>query len=464
MFDLLIQNGTVVTARGTHSWDVAVSGDKIAAVGPHGTLGEAARRVDAAGKLVLPGLIDPHVHIRHPFKGGFSADDFYTATRSAAFGGVTTVCDFAIQWDKEISITDTCALRRSQFEGRAVTDFAFHACPTRSDPETLAQLPGLIAGGVPSAKMYMTYSRQGRMSDDAALYEALKITASCGGIVGVHAENDAMCCYYSDEFEKAGKTQPHYFPLCKHNVVEAEAVNRAIYLAKMSGGSLYIFHLSCAQSLELLRRARAEGVRVYAETCIHYLTMDERKYGRPDGANFICSPPLRSARDVEALWAGVAEGLIGVVSSDHCGFSLADKAAGGNRFAATPNGLPGMETRLPALYTYGVKTGRIPLPRMVELLCTNPARVFGMYPRKGDVAPGGDADLVIFDPGAEKAISAGVLHSPVDWSPFGGEILCGFARQVYRRGALVVDGEAFLASPGSGLYVERSAQDIDVFS
>lgn len=464
MFDLLIQNGTVVTARGTHGWDVAVSADKIAAVGPHGTLGEAARRVDAAGKLVLPGLIDPHVHIRHPFKGGFSADDFYTATRSAAFGGVTTVCDFAIQWDKEKSITDTCALRRSQFEGRAVTDFAFHACPTRSDPETLGQLPGLIARGVPSAKMYMTYSRQGRMSDDAALYEALRITASCGGIVGVHAENDAMCCYYSDEFEKAGKTDPHFFPLCKHNVVEAEAVNRAIYLAKMSGGSLYIFHLSCAESLELLRRARAEGVRVYAETCVHYLTMDERRYDRPDGANFICSPPLRSARDVEALWGGVAEGLIGVVSSDHCGFSLADKAAGNNRFAATPNGLPGMETRLPALYTYGVKTGRITLPRMVELLCTNPARVFGMYPRKGDVAPGGDADLVIFDPGVEKSISAGVLHSPVDWSPFAGEILCGFARQVYRRGALVVDGEDFLAAPGSGVYVERSAHNIDVFS
>lgn len=462
MFDRLIQNGTVITADGAFDWDVAISGEQIAAVGSHGTLGQARETVDAAGKLVLPGLIDPHVHIHHPFQGQFSADNFYTATRSAAFGGVTTVCDFAIQWDKEKSITETCAGRRAQFDGSTIADYAFHACPTRADAETLGQLPGLIAGGVPSIKMYMTYSRQGRMSNDAALYEALKITATSGGMVGVHAENDAMCCYYSDEFKKAGKTAPHFFPLCKPNLVEAEAVSRAIYLAKQSGGNLYIFHLSCTESLDLLRKARAEGVHVCAETCIHYLTMDDSKYDRPDGAHFICSPPLRSKRDVEALWDGIDAGLLGVVSSDHCGFSLANKDAGHNEFAATPNGLPGLETRLSALYTYGVKVGRITLPQLVRLLSTNPARVFGLAPQKGTIAPGGDADLVLFDPNQEKTISAAVLHSPVDWSPFDGEVLSGFAEQVYRRGELIVDGETCLASAGSGRFLARRAEAMEL--
>lgn len=462
MFELLIQNGTVVTETGIYSWDVALSDGKIAAVGAHGTLGPAAKAVDASGMLVLPGLVDPHVHIHHPFKGGYSADDFYTATRSAAFGGVTTVCDFAIQWDRERSITDTCELRKSQFDGQAVTDYAFHACPTRSDSETLNQLPHIIAGGVPSMKMYMTYSRQGRMSDDAALYEALKVTAECGGIVGVHAENDAMCCYYSDEFKKAGRTSPHEFPLCKPDYVEAEAVNRAVYLAKITCGRLYIFHLSCAKSLDIIRQARAEGVQVCAETCIHYLTMDMSKYERPDGANFICSPPLRSKEDVAALWSGINEGLISVVSSDHCGFSRANKASGNNAFAATPNGLPGMETRLSALYSYGVQTGRITLPQMVALLSTNPAKVFGMAGRKGSLTPGADGDVVILDSNASRTISADVLHSPVDWSPYDGETLSGVPVKVYRRGELIVDGDECLAKPGSGTFLVRRAEDTTI--
>ena len=269
----------------------------------------------------------------------------------------------------------------------------------------------------------------------------------------------SLCCYYSDAFKKEGKTAPHYFPLCKPNLVEAEAVNRAVYLAKMTGGHLYIFHLSCAESLEILRRARAEGVHVCAETCIHYLTMDMSRYDRDDGANFICSPPLRSRADVEALWDGIAEGLIGVVSSDHCGFSLANKASGGNEFAATPNGLPGMETRLSALYTYGVRTGRITMSKLVELLSTNPARVFGMA-GKGSLTPGADGDVVILDPDASRTISADVLHSPVDWSPFDGEVLSGFPVQVYRRGALIIDGDRCLADRGSGRFLSRRVQDM----
>lgn len=229
--------------------------------------------------------------------------------------------------------------------------------------------------------------------------------------------------------------------------MESEAVNRAIYLAKVTGGNLYIFHLSCKESLDILRKAQDEGVHVYAETCIHYLTMDMSQYDRPDGANFICSPPLRSKADVEALWQGIQEGRIGVVSSDHCGFTLANKATGGNDFTATPNGLPGMETRLPALYTYGVKAGRISLSKLVELLSANPARAFGMYPRKGTLAPGSDGDLVIFDPSEEKVISPAVLHSPVDWNPFDGQTLSGFAQAVYLAGQAHHPGWGLPGSP-----------------
>ena len=463
MFDLLVQNGTVVLADGVYPYDVSIQDGKVASIGLHGTLGGAKETVDASGKMVLPGLIDPHVHIHHPFKGSFAGDDFDSATRSAAFGGVTTVCDFAIQWDKSKSLTDTCALRKSQFAGHSITDYAFHACLTRSDAETIGELPGLIAGGVPSAKLYMTYSRQGRMSDDVALYEALRITAQQGGIVGVHAENDAMCNYYADAYKAAGKTSPHYFPLCKHNLVEAEAVNRAVYLAKATGGNLYIFHLTCRESLDIIRQAQDAGVHVYAETCIHYLTMDMSQYDRDDGANFICSPPLRSKADVDALWQGIREGRIGVVSSDHCGFTLANKALGNNDFTATPNGMPGMETRLPALYTYGVKAGRISLPKMVELLSTNPARAFGMYPRKGTLAPGSDGDLVIFDPQAEKVISAAVLHSPVDWNPFDGQTLSGFAETVFLAGKPIIHQGECLAAPGTGQFVARDPKAICVF-
>lgn len=261
----------------------------------------------------------------------------------------------------------------------------------------------------------MTYSRQNRMASDAALLEALAITARKGGIVGVHAENDAMCCYLSDRFKAEGRTSPADFPRCKYNLVEAEAVNRAIYLARATGGNLYIFHLSCKESLELLRKARAEGVR---------------------------------------------EGLVSVVSSDHCGFTLANKAVGENDFTRTPNGLPGMETRLAAMYTYGVRSGRLSLPKLVELLSANPARIFGMWPRKGVIAAGSDADLVIFDPEASCVVSPETLHSPVDWNPYGGERLYGRADQVLRRGELIVDGGEFLARPGSGRRLAAGARSL----
>lgn len=462
MYDLLIKNGVVVTPEYSAPRDIGISDEKIVAIGVPGSLNAAAQEINAAGMLVLPGLIDPHVHIYHPYSNGFSADDFFSATRSAAFGGVTTVCDFAIQWDKNKSLTETCRARKTQFAGESVVDYALHACPTCSEPETLRQLSKLFAEGIPSVKLYMTYSKQGRMTDDAILLEALKLTAKEGGIVGVHAENDAMCLYYSEQYRHEGRVSPVDFPLCKNDLVEAEAINRAIYLARMSGGSLYIFHLSTAEGLSLLRRARADGVHVYAETCTHYLTLNDSKYSEENGANLICSPPLRSQKDVEALWKGVAEGIIGVVSSDHCGFSLQNKQIGGGAFPETPNGLPGIEVRLPALYTYGVKTGRISINRMTALLSENPARAFGMYPKKGAICIGSDADIVVLDPAKSRIISSEVLHSPVDWSPFDGETLYGVVKNVWLRGKEIVRDDCFLGSRGDGMFVPRSTARIDI--
>lgn len=460
MYDLIIKNGILVCPEESRAMDVAISGERIAAIGAPGSLEGAGCVIDAKGKYILPGLIDSHVHLNHPNKCGNIRDNYFTGTKSAAFGGDTMVCDFAIQWDKQKDIAETCENRRAVLEENSVIDFAFHACPTISAPETVHALSALIDGTVPSVKLYMTYSRQNRMSDDAILYEALKLTAQQGGIVGVHAENDWMCNYYSDQFAEEGKTDPHYFPLCKQNFVEAEAVNRAVYLAKISGGTLFIFHASCRESLDIIRRAKTEGVRVYAETCAHYLTMDMSKYDRPDGANFICSPPLRSKDDVAALWEAINDGTVSVVSSDHCGFTKENKAFGENQFAKTPNGLPGMETRLSAVYTYGVKTGKISINKLVELLSANPAKIFGMYPQKGCIAEGADADLVIFDPDAEKVISPETLHSIVDWNPFDGETLCGGVEKVILRGSVIVEDDELRVGAGNGKYVVRSKDNI----
>ncbi|WP_130861703.1 dihydropyrimidinase [Bacilliculturomica massiliensis] len=468
MYDILIKNGTVVTHEASFDWDVAIRDGKTAAVGVRGSLeggsggscgGAAKEVVDASGKLVMPGLIDPHVHIHHPFKDGFSADDFYSATVAAACGGDTTVLDFAIQWDQSFDLSATAQNRNSQFEGDAVIDYSFHACPTVSSMETVEQVPRLIEAGIPSFKLYMTYSRQGRMCDDGVLYEVLKQTAQRGAVVGVHAENDAMCMFNSDQFVKKGWDVPRYFPLCKGNLVEAEAVNRVIYMNREAGGSLYLFHLTARQSLALVKEAKGRGENVTAETCTHYLLLNSDRYDREDGVNFICSPPLRSEEDREALWKGIREGFISVVSSDHCGFTAEMKRRGGGRFPATPNGLPGVELRLPAVYTEGVKKGRISINKLVEILSVNPAKVFGMYPQKGAIACGSDADITIVDPAKKKVVSAAGLHSPADWSPYDGMELCGFADTVISKGKFVVREGSFCGCRGAGRFVKRMCSE-----
>jgi len=455
MIDLLVKNGSVVTPEATLPNDVAVTDGKIIGVGAWGVFGEAKVEIDARGKLVLPGLLDPHVHIAHPFKEGVSQDDFFTATCSAAYGGTTSLIDFAIQWDKDMNLVDSIGTRRSQADGDVVIDYALHACPTLSTQETLDAVPRVIASGVPSFKIYMIYRKQGRMVDDAILYGMLQGVKTHGGILGVHAENAPIAEFNEEAFLRQGLKGPESFPLSKPNMVEAECIHRALYLNHCAKGRLYIFHLSTAEGLQMVRAAKLKGEAVFAETCPHYLTLTDDVYKRSDGANFICSPPLRSQSDIDALWEGISDGTISAIGSDHCGFGKDQKATGEGDFSRTPNGLPGIETRLPVIYTQGVSKGRIGVNRMVDVMSTGPAKIFGLYPEKGAILPGSDGDLVVFDPDDEWVLKSDALKSPVDWTPYEDMNVRGSVHATVSRGKTIVLQGRFLGQRGHGRYLER---------
>lgn len=453
MFDLIIKNGTLVTAEWSAKGDLAVKNGKIAAIG--GGITNASKTIDAEGKLVMPGLIDPHVHISQTFKDQKSADDFHTGTVSAAYGGNTTIIDFATQWDKSYDLVQTLLNRRNLADGNVVFDYSLHACPTESSEDTITILSKLMEMGVPSFKVYLTYKKQGRMMDDAMLYEILKRIGEIGGLLGVHAENQPIADYYEDYFLKRNLRAAKYFPEYKPNIVEAESINRAVYINKWANGNLFVVHLSTAEGLEIIKKAQQDGIKVFTETCTHYLTLTKDVYGKEDGFNFICSPPLRSQRDIDVLWEGVIDGTIPIISSDHVGYSKQQKALGGGDFSQTPNGIPGMEERLPVIYTEGVKTNRISINRLVALLSTNPAKMWGLYPQKGSLAPGTDADIVVVDTEKEILLTSDILHSPVGWTPYEGKKVSGFAYATISKGKVIMENGKFLGKKGDGIFLER---------
>lgn len=455
MIDLLIRSGTIVTADATFTADIAVKNGKILGIAEKGSFGLAKDEIDAEGKIIIPGLIDPHVHLRHPFGKNFAEDDFYTATAAAACGGTTTVIDFAIQWDKTISLMDTIRLRRGQADKHVAIDYALHACPTNSSKDIVEEVPEIIDYGIPSFKLYMIYRDQGRMVDDAIVMKMLEETKKHNGIVGVHAENSAIAEYNRDDFLEKGLTGAENFPLVKPNYVEAEAINRVLYLNHITGGNLYIFHLSTAEGFEMIKKTAGNDELVFAETCIHYLTLTSSVYSKEEGNNFICSPPLRSHKDVYELWKGVNSGSISIISSDHCGFGKKQKAQGSGNFNKTPNGLPGLEMRLPLVFTEGVLKGKITMNKMVELLSTNPAKIFGLYPLKGSLMTGSDADLVIVNIGQEREIKAGDLGSVVDWTPYEGMAMRGFPDYTILRGNVIVNQGNFCGKEGQGEFLKR---------
>src|SRR3984885_9329843 len=433
-FDTIIRNGSVVTATDTYQADVAIANGKITAIGTDLPGQNATKMLDASGKLVLPGGIDVHTHLDMPFGGTTSADDFETGTRAAAFGGTTTLIDFAIQY-KGQSLRTAFDTWMKKASGRAVCDYAFHCIITELADAQLDEMNALVREGVTSFKLFMAYPGV-FMLDDASIFKAFRTTAKNGGLVCMHAENGSAIDVIVQQALAEGKKAPKYHALTRPTTAEAEATSRAIALAEMAGAPVYIVHLSCNDALEKVREARDRGVPAYAETCPQYLYLSLENMNAPgfEGARHILKQSLREKWHQEKLWQGLAQDTLQVVSTDHCPFCFKDeKQLGADDFTKIPNGGPGIENRLNIIYTGGVHGGRFSPNRFVEVVSTSPAKLFGLFPRKGTIAVGSDADIVIFDPNHRETISVKTHHMRVDYSMFEGIQIQGAARTVLSR-------------------------------
>ncbi len=451
--DTWIRGGLLVTAEKSHQADVGIEGGRIVRIADRHT-GSAARVLDAEGKWILPGIIDVHTHMELPLESGTSADDFASGTRAAACGGVTTIIDFSLH-RAGASLQACLGDRRQAADGRVAVDYGLHAEITQVNDAILDEIPRLIRDGVTSFKLYLAYRRDGRMVDDGGLYAVLKRAAEVGGLVLVHAENGPLQEYLTDELLCQEKVAPIFHARSRPHQVEEEAVRRAIAICRFAQGHLYIVHVTTKQALAAIEEARREGLAVWTETCPQYLLLDESAYLGPDGKNFIATPPLRSPQDQESLWQGLANGTISVISTDHCPFTRAQKEGAGESFVDVPNGLPGVETSLPLMHAWGVNRDLLTANQLVAHMSTNPARLFGLYPSKGSLEVGSDADLVIFDPQEEFTISAENLHMNTDFSPFQGWKGRGSVQLTMLRGEIIAREGQFCGRPGYGRFLSR---------
>jgi dihydropyrimidinase len=457
MATTLIRNGTVVTANDTTNADVLIEGGRIKEVRAGLTGGDTV--IDASGMYVIPGGIDCHTHLDMPFGGTTSADDFETGTRAAAFGGTTSIVDFAIQ-GRGTRMRDALDTWWKKAEGRACIDYGLHMIVTDLGTSGLEDMDEMVREGVASFKLFMAYPNV-LMVDDATIFKALSQTAKNGALICMHAENGSVIDVIVARALAEGKTAPIYHALTRPPRAEAEAVHRAIALAEIAGAPVYIVHLSSEDALNEVREARDRGVPAFAETCPQYLLLSIEELKRPnfEGAKYVFTPPLRPKEHLPKLWDGLKDDHLQVVSTDHCPFCFEDqKVLGKDDFTKIPNGGPGIENRLQLIYHHGVNSGKLSLNRFVEITSTAPARIFGMYPRKGHIAPGSDADLVIWDPNARHTISAQTHHMRVDYSMFEGFEIRGNARTVISRGEVIVDGGKFLGKAGRGNYLRRDAR------
>lgn len=456
-FDTIIVNGRVVTATDTYAGDIGLSGGKVAAIGDGLPPENAGKIIDASGKYVLPGGIDVHTHLDMPFGGTTSADDFETGTRAAVFGGTTTLIDFAIQY-KGQSLRKAWDTWMQKASSKAVCDYSFHCIITELGSTQLQEMNALVREGVSSFKLFMAYPGV-FMLDDASIFKAFRATAQNGGLVCMHAENGGAIDVIVQQALAEGKKVPKYHALTRPTTAEAEATGRAIALAEMAGAPVYIVHLSCNEALEKVREARDRGLPVYAETCPQYLYLSIENFDAPgfEGAKYVFTPPLREKWHQEKLWNGLKRDHLQVVSTDHCPFCFKEqKELGRDDFTKIPNGGPGIEHRMSLIYSGGVGQGRFTENRFVELVSTTPAKLFGLYPRKGTIAVGSDADLVIFDPSRKHTISARNHHMRVDYSMFEGIQVTGMPDVVLSRGRVVVEGDKFLGRAGAGEFLKRS--------
>ena len=447
----LIRNGTVVTATGVLAGDVLIDGETVAEVAPR-LEAVADRTYDATGKLVIPGGIDVHTHLDMPYGDTTSADDFESGTIAAAFGGTTSIVDFAVQ-SPGGTLHQALDTWMAKARDKAAIDYGFHMIVTDLPLAAEREMDELIAEGVTSFKLFMAYP--GRlMVDDATIFRALLRTAENGGTVMVHAENGGVIEVLTKRALAAGKTEPRQHALTRPALAEAEATHRAIALAEMAGAPIYIVHVSAAEAVEEVAAARARGLEVYAETCPQYLFLTDERY-EDDGAKYVMSPPLRDRRSQERLWRALAADELQVVATDHCPFPMKDKR-GREDFTKIPGGAPGIETRMSLLFDGGVVGGRFGVERFVELTATNPAKLFGLFPRKGTIAPGSDADIVVWDPERETTLSARAHHMRVDYNPYEGRVVKGVAETVLSRGRAVIERGAFVGRSGAGQFLRRS--------
>jgi len=459
MATTLIRNGTVVTAKDTLSADILIDGERIKEVRAGIPEKSAARVIEAAGYYVIPGGIDAHTHLDMPFGGTTSADDFESGTRAAAFGGTTSIVDFAIQ-ARGTRMRQALDTWWKKAEGRACIDYGLHMIITDLGGAGLEDMDDMVREGVASFKLFMAYPNV-LMVDDATIFKALSQTAKNGALICMHAENGSVIDVLVARALAEGKTAPIYHALTRPPRAEAEAVHRAIAMAEIAQVPVYIVHLSSEDALNEVREARDRGLPAFAETCPQYLLLSQDELARPnfEGAKYVFTPPLRPREHQARLWDGLRHDHLQVVSTDHCPFCFKDqKILGKDDFTKIPNGGPGIENRLQLIYHHGVNEGKLSLNRFVELTSTTPARIFGMYPRKGEIAAGSDADIVIWDPEAPLTISAASHHMKVDYSMFEGFQVRGNVRMVLSRGEVIVDGDKFLGSPGRGRFVKRAAR------
>jgi dihydropyrimidinase len=455
---ILVKGGTIVTAVDQYVGDVLIDDERIATIGTSLSV-NADRVIDAKSKLVLPGGIDVHTHLDMPFGGTMSADDFESGTIAAAHGGTTSIVDFAIQYRGQ-RLHDAWDTWMKKADGKAAIDYGFHMIVTELSEQVEEEMDALVRQGVTSFKLFMAYPGV-FMLDDASIFRALLRTGKNGGTICMHAENGGVIDVLVKRALAEGKTAPKYHALTRPARAEGEATHRAIALAEIADVPIYIVHLSAPEALEMVTEARDRGLPAYAETCPQYLFLSYDNYEEPgfDGAKYVMSPPLRPKDTQDRLWRGLAFNDLQAISTDHCPFCMKEqKTLGKDDFSKIPNGAPGIETRMSLVYDGGVRTGRISLNRFVELTSTSPAKIFGLFPRKGTIAPGSDADIVIFDPNRTQTLSQKTLHMRVDYNPYEGREVHGVSDTVISRGRVVIDGGKFAGKAGAGQFLKRATR------
>ncbi len=452
---LLVEGGRIITSTQDYVSDILIDGGRVRAIGSFEGL-EADQVVNASGRLVFPGGVDPHTHLDTPVAGTVISDDFDSGTRAAAVGGTTTIIDFAIQ-EKGTDPRSSLEEWHGRASDKAAVDYAFHQILTDLPDDLLPSLDGLISEGVTSFKLFMAYPNAW-MLDDGAIFKAMRHTAENGGFIMLHCENGFAIEALIEDSLARGDTDPIFHARTRPSLAEDEATRRGIALAEMAGVPVYIVHMSSAGSVQAVAEARDRGVRAYAETCPQYLLLTDDKLAEPgfSGANYVCSPPLRSRDHHAPLWNGLKVGDLQAVGTDHAPFYFRQRQVGREDFSKIPNGLPGIEWRMGLLYHHGVVEGRISLNRFVEITSTNAAKLFGLYPRKGEIAPGSDADLVVFNPEARTLLSVANQVTNCDYNPYEGRVLAGAIDVVLLRGEVIVRDGKYVGSHPLGGFVKST--------